>query len=180
MSEKEQEKERVVGHYRITEWTARRLIVERKRRPLITVGVLWLASLPVLVFLAPWLGGVRLFITAIIVLAAIAASLLTLAFTATRREIAIDLEEGKFRMTRDYVLRRTQTLEVALQQIEKIRQRHRIWNAPGEVEKSEWVIDLVDTEGKNWVLVAEDEEEPVVELARLLADVSGRPLEAES
>jgi hypothetical protein len=180
LSEKEQEKERVIGNYRITEWTARRLVVERKRRPLITVGVMWMASLPVLAFLAPWKGGVRLFMSAIVFLAVVAASLLTLAFTATRRELDINLEEGTFRMTRNYLIRPTQTLDIALQQIEKVRQRHRIWNAPGEVEKSEWVIDLVDEEGTSWVLVAEDEKEPVGELARLLADVSGRPLEAES
>ena len=180
MSEKEQEKERIIGNYRVTEWTARRLVVERRRRPLITVGVMWLVSLPVLALLAPWLGGVRLVITAVIVLALLAASLLALAFTATRRKITIDLEESRFKMVREYLLRRTQILEVALQDIEKVRQRHRIWNAPGEVEKAEWVIDLVGKEGKSWVLVAEDEKEPVVELARLMADVSGRPLEAES
>ncbi|MBN1180099.1 MAG: hypothetical protein JXD18_12880 [Anaerolineae bacterium] len=177
MAEKEQPKERKMGRYVVQEWTARRLVMDMRRRPLATVGIMWAMFVPVAVLVAPWMGGGRLFVAATAAVTLLFISAMTVAFIPLRRRIAVDLEEGAFKIASDYFPRRTRTVVVPIQAVKTLRRRRRVWQTPGEVKTVEWVVDLVGVEGETWLLCAGEDEEATAELARLLSDVANRPLE---
>jgi hypothetical protein len=178
MSEKEPEKRREVGHYVVLERTARRLAAERRSRPLIAVGVMWGVFLPIGALVAPWLGGTRLLITAAAAAILIVVSLLVVIFTPTQQQIVIDLEGGELHNDLKYLFPRRQRVQhVPLSALKEVRRRRRVWRDPGEVKRVEWVVDLVGHEGQVWSLVEGEGEESSAELARLVAEVSGCPLE---
>ncbi len=177
---KESNKERRIGQYVVRKRTAQQLVVETRRRPLVTVAVMWGIFLPIAILIAPWMGGARLFIAVAAGVILVAISLLVVYFTPARREIVVDLDLSEFQIGRDYLFpRRTRTIRIPHKAVKGVRRSRRAWRAPGEVEKVEWVVDLVGEEGEIWPLVEGEEEGPAAELARLVAEVAGRPLEGQ-
>jgi uncharacterized protein YhhL (DUF1145 family) len=176
--EKEREKQRPIGRYVLRERTARRLVATKRRRPLIAIGLMWVLFLLLITLVTPWRGGARLFIAVASGVVLLLVSLLVLYSTPVQRQIVVDMETSFFQIARRYFFpRRASVLQIPLRAVSGVRRRRQVWGDPGEVERTEWMVDLVGTEGGSWIFVEGEEEEPSAELARLVAEVSGRPLE---
>jgi hypothetical protein len=171
------EQERWVGHYKVQERTARQLIMVTRWRTPIAIGLMWAAFLPVAVLTAPWVGGTRLFVASAGAGILAVVSLLIAYLTPVERRIVVDLEKGEFRIVRRYLPpRRDQAVVIPVRTIESVRRRRQTWGAPGEMEKTEWLVELLTREDQR-VLVTDDlTEEPAAELARLVSEVAGCPL----
>jgi|YNPBryantNP2012_1023418.scaffolds.fasta_scaffold45492_1 hypothetical protein len=175
----ELEKERRIGPYRVQERTARRLVMEAPAHPLLPVALMWGGFLPFAILVAPWLSGARLFVVLATALLLLVISALVVYFTPALRRIVVDLEVGEARVERHYLFpQRVQTLQVPLRAVTGVRLQRRTWQAAGEVAQAEWNVGLVGEDGTVWPLTEGTEEEPIGELARLVAEVAGRPLEA--
>jgi len=70
--------------------------------------------------------------------------------------------------------RRTRTLRVPLDRVGEVRCRQRVWQDAPDATVVRWSVELVG-EGRVWQLAEEDQEEPMQELARLVAEVAGVP-----
>lgn len=177
MAEREREKKRQIGEYVVEEHTARRLVAESRRQPLVTIGVMWAAFLPTAALLAPWRGGARLFIVAASAAALAVVTLLVGAFAPLVRRITVDVETGEYGIECSYLFRwRRQFSRVPLAAVSAVRRRRRVWQDPGDVTKVEWVVELLGQE-EVWPLATGDEGGPLAELARLVAEVAGCPLQ---
>ena len=181
MTEQAQETERKLGRYTIIERTARLLVIESRRRPLLTVALVWATFLPVAAAIGPWMGGTRLFITGAAALTLVVVTLMVVLFTPMRRRIEIDLDAGDFRLGRAYLVPwQGQVVEVPVRSVTAIRRKRYRWGVPGEARRTEWSVELVDEDGRTWSLAERAEEEPAAELARLVAEVAGCPMEEGS
>jgi len=173
------EKERKIGRYVVLDHTARRLVAEARRRPLVAVGVMWGVFLPVAALIAPWQGGARLFVTLTAAGVLVAVSLLLLHFIPQRQRITVDLETGEWSAERSYLFpRRVRAVRVDLAAVRAVRRR-RVRYGSGDATKVEWVVELVGAEGEVWPLAEGEVEEEMAELARLLAEVATCPLEEQ-
>lgn len=178
MSEKEEK--RRFGPYTVEERTARRLVVEQQRRPLLAVGLLWAVFVPIALLIGPWRGGVPLAITLSAALVAAVVSLLILRFVPRRTWFAVDLESGDLCSERSFLLLRLpQTAQVALDAVAGVRCRRQFWRDMPGVEATRWVVELVGQDGQVWRLAEEEQQEPMAELTRLVAEVAGCPLLTE-
>jgi hypothetical protein len=174
------EEKRRFGPYTVEERTARRLAVERTGKPLQTVGLLWAVWVPIALLIGPWRGGAALAIALSASLVAAIISLLILRFVPRRTWFAVDLESGEFRSERSYLLLRApKATQAGLDAVAGIRCRRQLWRDMPGVEATRWVVELVAQDGRVWRLAKEEQEAPMNELARLVAEVSGRPLLTE-
>jgi hypothetical protein len=181
VAEPTQEKERLLGRYKVTERTARRLVIESRRRIPVTIGLMWATFLPVAAVTAPWMGGTRLLIAAGAALALLIVTLIVVVSTPTYRRIEIDLDAGEFRLGRSYLLPwQGQVTQVPVRSVTAIRRQCHRWGAPGEAGRTEWSVELVDEDGQVWPLVERAEKQPSAELARLVGEVAGCPMEGDS
>jgi len=177
VAESERERKRTIGEYVVEEHTARRLVAESRRQPLVVIGVIWAAFLPAAALLAPWRGGARLFIIAASAVVLAVVTLLVGAFAPLVRRVIVDVETGECRVECSYLFRwRRQFSQVPLAAVSAVRRRRRVWQDPGDVTKVEWVVELLGQE-EVWLVAAGDKEEPLAELARLVAEVAGCPLQ---
>lgn len=173
----EREEKRRFGPYTVEERTARRLVVERQGRPLLAVGLLWAICVPIALLTGPWRGGAPLAVALSAVLVAAIVSLLILRFVPRRTWFAVDLESGEFRSERSLLLLRApKVVQVDLDAVAGIRCRRQLWRDMPGVEATRWVVELVEQSGRVWRLAREEQEAPMIELARLVAEVSGCPL----
>ena len=171
------EKARILGNYAIQEHTARRLVAEARSAPLVIIGGMWGAFVVVAVLIGPWRGGTRLFIALTAAVLLIGVTALLVRFLPTRRRVLVDCEAGEYRIERDYLFpQRTRTVRVPLDQVRSIRRRRQVWQDSPSSSHTEWVVELVGENGEVWT-AAVGEEEPMAELARLLAEVGTCPLE---
>jgi hypothetical protein len=171
------EKERQIGRYVIKEHTARRLVAEASGRPLVALGILWGVFLPVAILIEPWRGGTRLLITVTATAVAAAVSLLIVSLVPQQERLTVDVEAGEGRAERVYLLpRKAWEVRVVLTTVEGVRCRQRLWRDAPNVEATRWVVELVGKEGETWRLAEGAEESPMRRLARLVAEVAGRPL----
>lgn len=175
-----EEKGRRLGRYLVVERTARRLVVEARGKPLVAVGVVWGTVVLIAVAVAPWLGGTRLYIAVATAVVAAGISLLALYFVPRRERIAVDLEIGEFRAERSYLLPpRSHGIRVPLAAAGGVRCRRRYWREGPGVEATRWTVELTGEGGEVWRLAEGDVEEPIRELARLVAEVAGLSLVCE-
>ena len=171
------EKARTVGEYVIQEHTARRLVAEARSAPLVIIGGMWGAFAAVAALIGPWHGGTRLFITLIAAALLVGVTALLVRFLPTRRRVLVDCETGEYRIERDYLFpQRTRIVRVPLDQVRSVRRRRQVWEDSPSPSCTEWVVELVGENGETWT-AAVGEEEPMAELARLLAEVGTCPLE---
>jgi hypothetical protein len=181
VTEQAQETERKLGRYKVIERTARHLVIESRRRVLLTVGLVWALFLPIAGAMAPWMGGTRLLVAGGAALILFIFTLLFIFVTPTRRQIEIDLDAGEFRLGRTYLLPwQGQVTQVPACSVATVRRRRHSWGARGEEARTEWSVKLVDQDGRTWSLAERAEQEPSAELARLVAEVAGCPMEGSS
>ena len=69
----------------------------------------------------------------------------------------------------------TRGVELPLEVVKVVQFRRRHWRDAREVEAVRWAVELVG-EGEIWRLAEGDDRQPMEELARVVAEVSGRPL----
>lgn len=173
-----QEAERQVGPYILRERTARRLVVERMGTPhfsIIAVGAVFLLLVAVI---APWKGGTRLLIALSLMGIAVGLGLLIAAFVPRRERLTVDMEVREYGLERLYLLaRRTERLRIPMDAVHEVWCRRRIWQDPPNAAVVRWSVELRG-EGKTWPLAEGDSEEPMQELARLVAEVAGIPKRA--
>ncbi|MBN1956272.1 MAG: hypothetical protein JW900_14665 [Anaerolineae bacterium] len=175
MTEKEQGKKRQIGRYQVQEYTARRLVIEARRRPLLALGILWAIFVPIVALIGPWMGGTRLLIALTAAGAVFIASLLVLRFTPRIERIVVDVEAGQFRVERYPLFPRAKTvIQDEISAVKGVRCGHRVWRDPPNVQAEQWLIELVG-EKERWLLTKGPDEEPIQKVARLFAEVSGRP-----
>lgn len=164
-----------VGPYLIVERTARRLVVEGTGTPLasvIAVGVLFLL---LIVAMAPWRGGTRVPIAISLAVVALAIGFLIAGFVPRLERLTVDLEARECRLERAYLLAgRIQTLRIPLDRVRGVRCRRRVWQEAPDATVIHWSVELVGDE-RTWLLAEDDQEEPMQEFARLVAEVAGIP-----
>ncbi len=169
------EAERQVGPYVLRERTARRLVAERTGTPhisLIAVGVVFLV---LVVVITPWRGGTRVPVAISLIVIGAGLGLLIAAFVPRLQRLTVDMDAREYRLERVYLLaRRTETLRIPLDAVSQVRCRQRVWQDAPDATVVRWSVELVG-EGKVWQLAEEDQEEPMQELARLVAEVAGVP-----
>lgn len=169
------EKEHRVGPYSVIERTARRLVVERRSTPLISMIVVGVLFSSLVVAIAPWRGGTRLPIALSLIVVALVIELLIAAFVPRLERLTVDVETRECRIERVYLLaRRTQTVCVSLSGVGEVCCRRRLWEEAPDAAVIRWSVELVG-DGKTWPLAEDDQEEPMQELARLVAEVAGVP-----
>jgi len=173
------EKEQRMGRYTIREHTARRLVAEGHRRLWLTLGVMWGLFLLTTTLIAPWRGGTRLLITMTAAVALAVVSLLILRFVPLRERFVVDVETGKCRIERVYLLPRLgkREIQVPLEAVEQVRCRRQLWRDGTDVEAARFLVELVGQDGGSWRLAEGTQQGPMQEMARLAAEVAGRPLE---
>lgn len=169
------ETERRVGPYFVRERTARRLVVERRGAPWFSIAWVGGIALLLVLLIAPWRGGTRLPIAATLAALAAVLGLLIAAFVPQQERLTVDIESRECRLERTYLLaRRKETLHVPLDAVKEVRCRQRVWRESPDAAVVRWSVELVGQEAV-WRLVEMDQEEPVQELARLMAEVAGIP-----
>lgn len=168
-------KENRIGPYFLRERTARRLVVERTGAPLISIIVVGVIFLLLLAALSPWRGGTRVPVAVSLAVVALAIGLLVAGFVPRLERLVVDLETREFSLERVYLLsRRTHTLRIPLDRVGEVRCRQRVWQEAPDAAVIRWSVELVG-DGKTWPLAEDDQEEPMQELARLVAEVAGIP-----
>ena len=168
---------RSIGRYAVEEHTARRLVVETERQPLFTVGMVWAMVVIVGVPIAPWHGGTRLLAIAALSVLALVVSLLLVWFTPRRERVTVDIETGLVQIERLHLLPpASHTEQILLADVASVRCRRKVWRDGARAEVVRWAVELVTGTERVWQLFEEKEEEQVQELARLVAEVAGRPL----
>ena len=171
-----EEKARRFGRYVIVEHTARRLEAEARGRPLVALGAVWGGLSLIVASIAPWQGGVRLYIAIAAAVIAAAISFLVLRFVPRRERLTVDVEVGEVRGEREYLLpRQVRGVHVPLTVVKEVRCRRQRWRDGPGAEATRWVMELIGEEGAVWQLALDRQEEPICELARLMAEVAGRP-----
>lgn len=171
------ERERAIGRHRVQEYTARRLAVQVRGRPLEALAALWGGLLLIVGWIAPWRGGTRALMAATVVFIAAVISLLVARFVPRRERFVVDLDAGEFWVESVFLIPPTpRTMRAPLAVVEKVRCRSQVWRDGPEAEAARWVLELVGEEGQTWRLAQGTEPEPMQELCRLVAEVSGRPL----
>jgi len=172
------EKEHRLDPYVIREHTAHRLVVEAGGRPLIAVGVMWGIFIPVAVLIAPWRDRVRLLIAVVAAVLLAGVTLLLLRFLPTRRRVLVDCEAGEIRIEQEHLFpRRAHVVRVPLEAVLAVRRRRQVWQDGPTATQTEWVVELVGEGEQIWTMAMGEEEGPMAELARLVAEVGTRPLE---
>lgn len=175
-----EEPKRRLGPYEVRERMARRIVVERRRAvwvPLTVVGVVWLllALGPM-----PWRGGVRLFIALSVTAVAAAVAALIVVLTPQWERLTVDLDGREVRLDRANLVRRAPPgaplLVVPLERVRRVRCRRRLWEDGPDAVAARWAVELIG-EGDVWRVAEGEEEEPMGELARLVAEVAGLPWE---
>jgi len=173
----EHEKKRAIGRYVVHEYTARRLVVEAQSTPLVAIGVMWGLALPMMLWIAPWRGGSRPWVTATAALVIAMISLLVARFVPKAERLTVDREAGEIRSERAYLLPPgTRGMQIPLAEVKEIRWRRRTWQDGPGVEATRWGVELLERGGQLWRLAEDPSEEPMQELARVMAEVAGRPL----
>ncbi len=169
------EKEHRIGPYSLIERTARRLVVERRGAPLVSMIAVGVVFLLLVVVVAPWRGGTRLPIALCLIVIALAVELLIAGFVPRLERLTVDMATRECRIDRLYLLaRRTQTVRVPLSGVGEVRCRQRVWQEAPDAAVIRWSVELVG-DGKTWPLAEDDQEEPMQELARLVAEVANVP-----
>ncbi len=170
-----EEQRRHLGPYEIRERTARRLVVERRRAVwavLAVVGAVWLL---LSLSLMPWRGGTRLFIALSITAVAAAVAALTVVLTPRQERLTVDLDAGEVRLERTTLVRRpplgAPSLALPLGRAARARCRRRVWEDGPDAIAIRWAVELVGGEGA-WRLAEAEEERPMRDLARLVAEVA--------
>lgn len=177
MSEREPDKARKLGRMVVREHTARRLVTEAQGRPLVIVGVVWAAFLAIAIPSAPWRGGTPLWIVLAAAAIAIGVSLLVMRFVPRRERLMVDVEAGEFHLERTYLLPRSErAVQALLTAVVGVRCRRRSWQEEAGTEAVRWMVELVGEGNATWPVAEWSAEEPMQELARLIAEVSSRPL----
>lgn len=182
MAEKEQEKRREIGRYTVLEHTARRLMAEAQGCPLITVGVTGAVFVVIATLIAPWRGGVRLFIVAVMAAVLAIISLLVVYSVPSTYRFTVDVEDDECLVEKVYLFpKRVQAVRFPLSRVEGMYLRRRIWRDPGDVTKVEWAVEMIgpEEEGEIWTLAMGEEREPMAELGRLAAEIAGCSMEEE-
>ena len=171
---------RVIGRYVVQEYTARRFIAETRNRPNVALGVMWGAWVIVAALVAPWQSGTRLLTAAISALVMVGVSLLVVRFYPRRTQVVVDVETGECRVEHIYSLpHMRRELRISLAEVDKVRCRRRVWRDRPDVEAIRWRVELVGRDGRVWPMADGTQQEPMRELARLIAEVAGRPLDVE-
>jgi hypothetical protein len=169
------EAERQVGPYILRERTARRLVAERTGTPhvsLIAVGVVFLL---LVVAIAPWRGGTRVPIAISLTGVALAIGFLIAGFVPRLERLTVDVETRECSLEQVYLLaRRTRILRIPLDRVGAVHCRRRVWQEAPDTTVLRWSVELVG-DGKTWLLAEDEQEEPMQELARLVAEVAGIP-----
>lgn len=168
-------KENRFGPYFMRERTARRLAVERRGTPLISVIIVGAVFLLLIIATAPWRGGTRVPLAVSLVVIALIIGFLIAGFVPRLERLTVDLETRECSLERVYLLaRRTHTLRIPLDRVGEVRCRQRVWQEAPDAAVIRWSVELVG-DGKIWLLAEDDQEEPMQELARLVAEVAGIP-----
>lgn len=169
------EAERRVGPYLLRERTARRLVAERRGAPWLSIAGVGGVFLLLILLIAPWRGGTRLPIAATLAVLAVGLGLLIAAFVPQQERLTMDIESRECRLERTYLLaRRKETLHVPLDAVKEVRCCQRVWREAPDAAVIRWSVELVGQEAI-WQLAEMDQEEPMQELARLMAEVAGVP-----
>lgn len=169
------EGENRIGPYLLVERTARRMVAERKGAPLLAMIAVGGTSLLLMLAMAPWRGGTRVPIAVSLAVVALAVELLVAGFVPRLERLTVDVETRECRLERVYLLaRRTRTDRVPLDRVGEVRCRQRVWQEAPDAVVIRWSVELVEA-GKTWPLAEDDQEEPMQELARLIAEVAGVP-----
>lgn len=167
--------ERRVGPYVLREYTAHRLVAEKMSTPQVALAITGVSFLLLILAIAPWRGGTRIPIAISLALIGIGIELLIAGFVPRLERVTMDVEAREIRLERVYLLaQRIQTLRIPLDNLQEVRCRRRIWQEAPDVAAIRWTVELVG-EGKVWPIAEEDAEEPMQELARLVAEVAGIP-----
>jgi hypothetical protein len=171
------EEQRQIGRYVVREYTARRLAAETRSGLLTALGVTWGIFLVAAILIAPWRGGSRFLIavTTAIILAGV--SLLVIHFVPRQRQFTVDVETGVCRIEQTYMLSRTAApeVQVPLAALEGVRCRCQVWQDGPGAEAARWLVELVGQDDQVWRLAEGAGQEPMQELARLVAEVAGCP-----
>jgi hypothetical protein len=171
------EEARRIGRFIVQTYTARQLVVEAPGKPLVVLGVMWGVFLPIAALIAPWQGGTRLLIALVAAVVLAAISFLVARFVPQRERIVVDVEAGVWRAERSYLFPpATRGIELPLEVVKAVRFRRRYWQDAPEVEAVRWAVELVGEAGETWQLAEGDDRQRMEELARVVAEVSGRPL----
>lgn len=169
------EKEARIGSYFLRERTARRLVVERTGAPMVSIVVVGGVFLLLMVAMAPWRGGTRVPVAVALAVVALAIGLLVAGFVPRLERLTVDVETRECSRERVYLLaRRTHTLRIPLDRVGGVRCRQRVWQEAPDTAVIRWSVELVG-DGEIWPLAEDDQEEPMQELARLVAEVAGIP-----
>lgn len=180
MGPRERDAERRLGAYVLREWTARRLVAERKRAPWILVVVVGVACLLLIVVLAPWRGGARVPVAVSLVVITLAIAALIAVFVPRLERLVVDVEARECRMERVYLpVRQTGEIRIPLGEVRGVRCRQRVWQDTPDAAVVRWAVELVG-DSATWPLAEDDQEAPMQELARLVAEVAGIPRHSES
>ncbi len=164
-----------IGPYLLVERTARRLVVERTGTPVVSVIAVGVLFLLLIAAIAPWRGGTRVPIAISLAAVALTIGFLIAGFVPRLERLTVDLETRECRLEQVYLLaRRTRTLRVPLDRVGEVRCRRRVWQEAPDAAVIRWSVELVG-DGKTWPLAEDDQEEPMRELARLVAEVAGIP-----
>lgn len=164
-----------IGPYLLVERTARRLVMERTGTPLVSVIAVGVLFLLLMAAMAPWRGGTRVPITISLAVIALAIGFLIAAFVPRLERLTVDLETRECRLERAYLLSpRIRTLRIPLGRVGEVRYRRRVWQEAPDAIVVCWSVELVG-DGGTWPLAEDDREEPMQELARLVAEVAGIP-----
>ncbi len=165
------------GRYTVKEHTARKLVAEATRPPLVNIAAIWAIFVPITLVIAPWRGGTPLLITLVAALILLAISALIVRLVPRLERLVVDIEVGEYRVEQLYLLPRgVRSVRIPLASVTCVRCRRRLWQDGPETEATRWAIELTDEEGTTWRMAEDEEREPMQELARLVAEVSGRPL----
>lgn len=170
-----QERENRLGPYRLRERTARRLVLERTGTPLISMIAVGVIFLLLVVAISPWRGGTRVPLAISLVVIALGVGFLIAGFVPRLERLTVDVETRECSLERVYLLaRRTHMLRIPLDGVGGVRCRRRVWQEAPDAAVIRWSVELVGN-GEIWPLAEDDQEEPMQELARLVAEVAGVP-----
>jgi len=169
------ERENRVGPYLLVERTARRLVAERTGTPHLSIIAVGVVFLVLVVAITPWRGGTRVPVAISLVVIGAGVGLLIAAFVPRLERLMVDMDAREYCLERVYLLaRRTETFRVPLDAVSQVRCRQRVWRDVPDAAVIRWSVELVG-DGRTWPLAEDDQEEPMQELARLVAEVAGVP-----
>jgi hypothetical protein len=169
------ERENRVGPYLLVERTARRLVAERTGTPHLSVIIVGVVFLVLVVAITPWRGGTRVPVAISLVVIGAGVGLLIAAFVPRLERLTVDMDAREYSLERVYLLaRRTETFRVPLDAVSQVCCRQRVWRDVPDAAVIRWSVELVG-DGRTWPLAEDDQEEPMQELARLVAEVAGVP-----